>query len=112
MVRITGKIRRLLVDAGLVNEQDWTAAREKGGQPVATLLSQGLLSEDALLETLGQAAGVPPVDLSRIKPDPAALACLSLELDVEDLLARHLPEQVVDRLVLGVEGRVARLADR
>jgi type IV pilus assembly protein PilB len=80
MVRITGKIRRLLVDAGLVNEQDWIAAREKGGQPVATLLSQGLLSEDALLETLGQAAGVPPVDLSRIKPDPSALACLSLEL--------------------------------
>ncbi|HVS11997.1 MAG TPA: ATPase, T2SS/T4P/T4SS family [Planctomycetota bacterium] len=80
MVRITGKIRRLLVDAGLVNEQDWIAAREKGGQPVATLLSQGLLSEDALLETLGQAAGVPPVDLSRIKPAPSALACLSLEL--------------------------------
>ena len=80
MVRITGKIRRLLVDAGLVNEQDWKAAREKGGQPVATLLSQGLLSEDALLETLGQAAGVPPVDLSRIKPDPSALACLPLEL--------------------------------
>ncbi len=77
MVRISGKIRRLLVDAGLVTDEDWSAAREKGGQPVATLLQQGLLSENKLFETLGVAAGLPPVDLARVRPDPAALETLS-----------------------------------
>ncbi|HVS17487.1 MAG TPA: hypothetical protein VMT18_02720, partial [Planctomycetota bacterium] len=68
MVRLSGKIRRLLVDAGLVSEDDWAVARERGGQPLATLLAQGLLSEDDLLETLGKAARVPPVDLTRVHP--------------------------------------------
>ena len=76
MVRLSGKIRRILIDAGLVGEEDWNAARSDGRQPVATLLDQGLLSEDSLFETLGRAAGVPPVDLSRVAPDPAALDTL------------------------------------
>src|SRR5688572_17101285 len=76
MVRVSGKIRRLLVDAGLVSDEDWAAARERGGQPVATLLSQGAISESALLETLGSAAGVAPVDMTRMRPDPQALAMI------------------------------------
>jgi type IV pilus assembly protein PilB len=72
-VRVSGKIRRILIDAGLVSEEDWSAAKERGGQPVATLLSQGLLQEDALFETLGRASGVPPVDLTKLKPDPTAM---------------------------------------
>ena len=80
MVRVSGKIRRILVDAGLVSDNDWTAAKERGGQPVATLLAQGLLQEDALFETLGRSSGVPPVDLTRIRPDPTALQTLSREV--------------------------------
>jgi type IV pilus assembly protein PilB len=80
MVRISGKIRRILVDAGQVSEDDWSAARERGGSPVATLLSQGLLNEDGLFETLGRASGVAPVDLSRIKPDRAALELLPADV--------------------------------
>jgi type IV pilus assembly protein PilB len=80
MVRVSGKIRRLLVDGGLISEADWSAARERGGSPVATLLSQGLLHEDKLLEALGAASGVAPVDLSSVKPDPRAVETLPQEL--------------------------------
>ncbi len=83
MVRISGKIHRILVDAGLVTEEDWRVARENGGQPLATLLSQGLVSEGALLGTLGRAAGIPPVDLSRVRPDQSALETISRELCAE-----------------------------
>jgi type IV pilus assembly protein PilB len=82
-VRISGKIRRLLVDGGLVTEQDWTTARERGGSPIATLISQGTLTEDAWLETLGLSAGLPPVDLTRVQPDPKAIETLSKELCME-----------------------------
>jgi len=83
MVRISSKIRRILVDAGLVTDEDWKAAHENGGQPIVTLLSQGLLSEGALLGTLGRAAGVPPVDLAHVRPDPSALEAISRELCAE-----------------------------
>ncbi len=79
MVRVSGKIRRLLLDASLVTEADWNGAREKGGSVLETLISSGVLEEDKLLEALGIAAGVPPIDVSRITPDPAALEVLPLE---------------------------------
>ncbi len=83
MVRVSGKIRRLLVDAGLVSDEDWAAAREKGGQPVATLLANGTITETALLSTLGSAAGVAPVDMTRMRPDPLALEMIPQELCLE-----------------------------
>jgi type IV pilus assembly protein PilB len=83
MVRISGKIRRILVDAGLVSDEDWAAARENGGQPLATLLSQGVITEGALLGTLGRAAGIPPVDLAHVRPDSGALETISRELCAE-----------------------------
>jgi len=83
MVRVSGKIRRLLLDARLVTDQDWNDARAKGERVLETLLSSGVLEEDALLETLGTDAGVPPVDLSRCNPDPAALELLPHETCAE-----------------------------
>ena len=83
MVRISGKIRRLLLDARLVTDQDWNDARAKGERVLESLLSSGVLEEDALLETLGTDANVPPVDLSRFTPDPAALELLPQETCVE-----------------------------
>jgi len=79
MVRVSGKIRRLLLDAQLVSEADWNSAREKGGRVLETLISSGVLGEDTFLEALGTATGIPPVDLSRVNPDPAALALLTHE---------------------------------
>ncbi|HVS18690.1 MAG TPA: ATPase, T2SS/T4P/T4SS family [Planctomycetota bacterium] len=83
-MRISGKIRRLLVDGGLVSDEDWSAAKERGGSPIATLISQGTLTENAWLETLGVSAGLPPVDLARITPDPKAVEALPKELCVEN----------------------------
>ena len=60
MVRVSGKIKRLLVDAGLVSEEAWSSARDKGGNVIETLLSSGALEENALLEAVGRAASVAP----------------------------------------------------
>ena len=84
MVKISSKIRRILVDAGLVTVEDWRAATSEGGQPVTMLLSKGLLSEEDFLGTLGRAAGVTPVDLTRIKPDRSALEILG-----QDVCGQH-----------------------
>jgi type IV pilus assembly protein PilB len=79
VVRVSGKIRRILVDAGLVSEEDWKAATQGNAQPLATLLAQGVISEGVLLGTLGRAAGIPPIDLSHVEADPKALEVLPKE---------------------------------
>jgi type IV pilus assembly protein PilB len=83
MVRVSGKIRRVLVDAGLVTNEAWNAARDRGGNVLESLLASGSLEESALLEALGVAAGVPPVDLSRVTPDPLAVESLPQETCLE-----------------------------
>ncbi len=79
MVRVSGKIKRLLLDAKLVSEADWNSARDKGGRVLETLFSSGVLDENKFLETLGVAAGLPPVDLTRVSPDPDAIKLLPQE---------------------------------
>ena len=79
MVRVSGKIKRLLLDAQLVSEADWNSARDKGGRVLETLFSSGVLDENKFLETLGVAAGLPPVDLTRVTPDPDAIKLLPQE---------------------------------
>jgi type IV pilus assembly protein PilB len=80
MVRVSGKIRQLLVDAGLVDRETWDAARDQGGNVIETLVEDGKITEDSLLETLGRASSVPPVDVTRVEPDLAALESISQEL--------------------------------
>ena len=79
MVRVSAKIKRLLVDAGLVSEADWAGAKDKGGSVLEALLSSGVLHEDGLLEALGRASSIAPVDLLRCTPDPKALEALPQE---------------------------------
>ena len=76
MVRISGKIRRLLVDQGLVGEEEWATARESGRPAIDVLIEQGTLNEDRLLEALAGASGLMPIDLSRIKPSSDAVSAL------------------------------------
>jgi type IV pilus assembly protein PilB len=83
MVRVSGKIRRLLVDASLVTETDWNNARDKGGNVLETLLTSGTLTESSLLEAVGRAGSVAPIDLGRVTPDPAAVAMLPQETCLE-----------------------------
>jgi len=83
MVRVSRKIRQLLLDAGLVDQVAWSGAREKGGNVIENLLAQGIVAEGALLETLGRASNVPPIDLSRVTPDRGALDSIPHETCAE-----------------------------
>ncbi len=73
MVLISGKIRKLLIDGGVATPEDWAAAKERGGNLLENLVSSGGVSSERLLDTLSQAANLPPIDLSRVTPDPTAL---------------------------------------
>jgi type IV pilus assembly protein PilB len=79
MVRVSSKIKRLLIDEGLVTSDQWTDARADGPNVVETLLERGAVSERALMDVLSRSAGVPPVDLTRVSPDPMAIEALSKE---------------------------------
>ncbi|HKX45579.1 MAG TPA: GspE/PulE family protein [Planctomycetota bacterium] len=83
MVKVSGKIRRLLLDAGLVSSDDWGAARDSGQAPVDWLIAKGALEEGAYYRALAMAAGVAPVDLTRVKPDPRAVEVLPRESCIE-----------------------------
>jgi type IV pilus assembly protein PilB len=83
MVRVSGKIRSILVDAGLVTQDDWNSARDSGKPPVDVLLERGTFKEERLYEVLGMTSGLVPVDLTRVKPDPQALEALPQEMCTE-----------------------------
>ncbi len=83
MVRVSGKIRSILVDAGLATQDDWNSARESGKPPVDVLLERGTVTEERLFEVLGLTSGLPPVDLTRVKPDPQAIEALPQEMCTE-----------------------------
>lgn len=76
MVRTSGKIRRLLIDGGLVQQTDWDRASESGGSVLEELVKSEAVSGTALLETLATAGNVPPVDVERLHPDHRALEAL------------------------------------
>ncbi|MEM6672771.1 MAG: ATPase, T2SS/T4P/T4SS family [Planctomycetota bacterium] len=80
MVAISTKVRGLLLSEGLVSEEAWQKATSGDGDPVEQLLNAGDLSESALMEVLGRAAGIPPVDLRRIELDAAIVETLAPEL--------------------------------
>jgi type IV pilus assembly protein PilB len=84
MVRISGKIRSILVDAGLVTQEDWNSARDSGKPPVDVLLERGTITEERLFEVLGLTSGLPPIDLTRVKPDPQAIEALPQEMCTEN----------------------------
>ncbi|MCL4155941.1 UNVERIFIED_CONTAM: hypothetical protein GTU68_037586 [Idotea baltica] len=86
MVLISGKIRKLLNDAGLATKEDWQSAKERGGNLIENLLESGVLTSDGLLEALGRDSNLAPVDLSRIDPDPSALEKIPVETCQEKLI--------------------------
>lgn len=86
MVLVSGKIRKLLIDAGLATTEDWSAAKEQGGNLLGNLVTGGVLTSDALLEALGRASNLPPVELGRITPDPSALERIPSETCLEKFI--------------------------
>ena len=83
MVRVSRKIRKLLIDAELCSAEDWTSARETGQHVVDVLIERGLFKEERLYELLAGASGIPPLDLSRIVADREAIETLPQETCVE-----------------------------
>lgn len=80
MVAISSKVRGLLVDEGLVTEEAWNKAVAAKGDPIEALLNGGELSEPALMEMLGRAAGIAPVDLRRVEFDSSVVESVAPEL--------------------------------
>jgi type IV pilus assembly protein PilB len=86
MVKASGTIRRILVDAGLITNEDWAKARE-GNRPVLdALIERGVVEENKLIALLAQSAKIAPVDLARAKPDSAAIAVLPQEVCMEHMV--------------------------
>jgi len=73
----SNKVRRLLLKGDLVSEAQWEQAQGEGGDAVQTLIEQGVLSEESIAETVCSAAGIAPINLGQIVPDPEALASIS-----------------------------------
>ncbi len=73
MVGVSTKIKRLLVDEGLVQPEQWEVAAKRGSDVIEALFEDGALEEEGLMEVLGRSAGVPPVDLTKVTPDQRAL---------------------------------------
>ena len=79
MVGVSSKIKRLILDAGLVSQDEWMDARSAGGDILDTLISRGQIDERILMEILGRSAGVAPVDLARVSPDQSAMELFTEE---------------------------------
>ncbi|HPF13487.1 MAG: Flp pilus assembly complex ATPase component TadA [Planctomycetes bacterium] len=80
MVGVSTKIKRLLLNEGLVSAQEWQTAIDKGGDVIEVLLNDGVLEENALMEVFGRSAGIPPIDLRRVTPDSQALEVVDKDL--------------------------------
>ena len=79
MVRVSHKIKHLLVDEGLVSNDEWEQAVGDGANVLDSLLSRGTIDESTLMEVLGRSSGMAPVDLGEVTPDPAALEAIPEE---------------------------------
>ncbi|MBL6756806.1 MAG: Flp pilus assembly complex ATPase component TadA [Planctomycetes bacterium] len=80
MVTVSSKVKALLIGEGLVSENDWSRACSGDGEPIETLLEAGDLNENALMEVMGRAAGIAPVDLRRVELDAAVVDTVAPEL--------------------------------
>ncbi len=83
MARSSSKIRRLLIDAGLVTQDQWDDAQDPQKSAVCVLLERDQLQEEDFFQVLGRASGLPPLDLSRAHPDKLALETLPKESCIE-----------------------------
>ncbi|MBL4770124.1 MAG: Flp pilus assembly complex ATPase component TadA [Planctomycetes bacterium] len=86
MIGVSAKVKRLLLNEGLVSEEEWSEAVAKGGDLIGVLMEDGILEEDSLMEVFGRSAGVPPVNLLEVIPDPQALAAIDKDTCKEHLI--------------------------
>jgi len=88
--RQTTQLGQLLLDAGLLSEEQLEAAllrqRETGERIDTLLVSEGYLDEAHLLSTLAQLYGVPAVDLDSLALDPGLTKLVPHEMARRNLV--------------------------
>jgi type IV pilus assembly protein PilB len=119
------RLRLLLIDRGLVTEEQVEEARRQNNgsrTPLGTLLADaGLVDERRILEVLSEQLRLPVADLRQVTPEPAALellpestarARLALPLRVDDGhvdIAAAAPTKQLEALLAGQTGKKVRL---
>lgn len=78
------KLTKILIDKKLIKEDDLKKAlslqKEKGGSLSDILVSLGLVSKNDLMIAMSQELGIPPINLSRYKIDPAVIKLISKKM--------------------------------
>ncbi|MCX5677751.1 MAG: ATPase, T2SS/T4P/T4SS family [Candidatus Omnitrophica bacterium] len=75
------KLTKILIDKNLIKEDDLQKAlalqKEKGGSLSDVLIALKLISKNDLMMVISEHLGIPPINLSRFKIDPAVLKLVS-----------------------------------
>ncbi len=78
------RLGEILVDAGLINETQLSAAlnsqRTWGGKLGSTLVRMGFANEEDILRCLSAQLRLPPVDFRKVRVSPRALAAVPLRI--------------------------------
>ena len=77
ILELKGKLTKVLVDKGLLKQGDLEKAlsvqKEKGGSLSDILVELGFVTRSDLMIALSHGLGIPPMNLSRYKIDPAVI---------------------------------------
>ena len=79
------QISQALISRGMVSEQDYMTAQNKGGDVIATLISSGVVGHQAAMDALADEAGVEYVDLTKVEVDLSLLG-----LFPQKIIYRHI----------------------
>lgn len=80
MVRVSGKIRRILLDQGLVSPESWAAAVDSEKPVLEFLLNDESFGGAQFMSAVGSISGVAPVELENCTPEERAMEALSREI--------------------------------
>ncbi len=82
MVRLKKRLGKILVEAGIVSEEEIQEALESqnGRSLVRTLVELGYAKEEDIAKAIAEATGLPYVKLSNYEVDPAAIALIPEEM--------------------------------
>ncbi len=103
-ISLKDKITKVLVDEGILKQGDLEKAislqRAKGGSLSDILVELGLVTRNDLVIALSRGLGIPPMNLSRYKIDPAVIKLISKKIAAK---YRILPiSRIGDTLMLAV----------
>lgn len=84
MISLKERLTELLIKNNFITQENLDKAlqiqKEKGGRLSDILVRMGFISEDDLTLILSQSLGLPPIDMSRVKIDPAILKIIPADI--------------------------------